>query len=249
MRFTRQQVVSGMKRAGVVPLFTHNNADDAQQVLEASYHGGIRTFEFTNRRENSFEVFTHLLTVAKKYPDLMLGIGTIMDGATTKKFLDAGADFIISPILKLEMAEVCKKYEALWIPGCATLTEIVTAKDHGAEIIKLTENRAIAFKVAQCQELYDVCEKANVDYYTVRDAVYGDDPRFNLWFTFVYPDNRGMNSKCIPKDVYAWCAWAESLGASASLTRDLLKKNKEWLKKNKPAKPPAKKTFKKTKKK
>jgi len=137
MRFTRQQVVSGMKRAGVVPLFTHNNADDAQQVLEASYHGGIRTFEFTNRRENSFEVFTHLLTVAKKYPDLMLGIGTIMDGATTKKFLDAGADFIISPILKLEMAEVCKKYEALWIPGCATLTEIVTAKDHGAEIIKL----------------------------------------------------------------------------------------------------------------
>lgn len=67
----------------------------------------------------------------------MLGIGTIMDGATTKKFLDAGADFIISPILKLEMAEVCKKYEALWIPGCATLTEIVTAKDHGAEIIKL----------------------------------------------------------------------------------------------------------------
>lgn len=120
---------------------------------------------------------------------------------------------------------------------------------YGAEIIKLTENRAIAFKVAQCQELYDVCEKANVDYYTVRDAVYGDDPRFNLWFTFVYPDNRGMNSKCIPKDVYAWCAWAESLGASASLTRDLLKKNKEWLKKNKPAKPPAKKTFKKTKKK
>lgn len=67
----------------------------------------------------------------------MLGIGTIMDGATTKKFLDAGADFIISPILKLEMAEVCKAYDALWIPGCATLTEIVTAKDLGAEIIKL----------------------------------------------------------------------------------------------------------------
>lgn len=137
MRFTRQQVVSGMKKAGVVPLFTHDNADDAQQVLEASYRGGIRVFEFTNRRANSFEVFTHLLTVVKKYPDLMLGIGTIMDGVTTKKFLDAGADFIISPIIKLEMAEVCKKYETLWIPGCATLTEIVTAKDHGAEIIKL----------------------------------------------------------------------------------------------------------------
>ena len=66
-----------------------------------------------------------------------------------------------------------------------------------AEVIKLTENRAIAFKVAQCQELYDVCEKAGIDYYTIRDAVYGDDPRFTLWWTFVYPDKRGFNSKCI----------------------------------------------------
>jgi 2-dehydro-3-deoxyphosphogluconate aldolase / (4S)-4-hydroxy-2-oxoglutarate aldolase len=116
MRFSKQQIVNGMKSAGIVPLFTHDNTDDAQQVLEAAYRGGIRIFEFTNRRENSFEVFSHLLTIAKKYPDLMLGIGTIMDGATTKKFLDAGADFIISPILKLEMAEVCKGYDALWIP-------------------------------------------------------------------------------------------------------------------------------------
>ena len=126
-----------MKGAGIVPLFTHDNPEEAQQVLEAAYSGGIRVFEFTNRRANSFEVFGHLLAVAKKYPDLMLGIGTIMDGATTRKFLDAGADFIISPIMKIEMAEVCHEYDRLWIPGCATLTEIVTAKDHGAEIIKL----------------------------------------------------------------------------------------------------------------
>lgn len=99
-----------------------------------------------------------------------------------------------------------------------------------AEIIKLTENRAIAFKVSQCQELYDVCEKAGVDYYTIREAVYGDDPRFNLWWTFVYPDNRGFNSKCIPKDVYAWCSWAESLGYKPKITRAILDKNKQWLK-------------------
>jgi UDPglucose 6-dehydrogenase len=98
-----------------------------------------------------------------------------------------------------------------------------------AEVIKLTENRAIAFKVAQCQELYDVCEKAGVDYYTIRDAVYGDDPRFNLWWTFVYPDNRGMNSKCIPKDVYAWAAWAESAGYDPEITNSLLERNKKWL--------------------
>jgi len=99
-----------------------------------------------------------------------------------------------------------------------------------AEIIKLTENRAISYKVAQCQELYDVCEKAGVDYYTIRDAVYGDDPRFNLWWTFIYPEKRGFNSKCIPKDIYGWCAWAESTGYEPKLTRKLLEVNEEYIK-------------------
>ena len=98
-----------------------------------------------------------------------------------------------------------------------------------AEIIKMTENRAIFFKVSQCQELYDACQAAGEDYYTIRDAVYGDDPRFNLWWTFVYPDKRGANSKCIPKDVYAWCAWAESLGHKPEMTRALLKRNKQYV--------------------
>lgn len=98
-----------------------------------------------------------------------------------------------------------------------------------AEVIKLSENRAIAFKVAQCQELYDVCEKAGIDYYTIRDAVYGDDPRFNLWWTLVFPKKRGFNSKCIPKDIYAWCAWAESLGYDPKITRNILEVNKSWI--------------------
>lgn len=98
-----------------------------------------------------------------------------------------------------------------------------------AEIIKLSENRAIAFKVAQCQELYDACQSAGVDYYTVRDAVYGDDPRFNLWWTFIFPSKRGFNSKCIPKDVYAWNAWAESVGANTEVTRHLLSRNEDLL--------------------
>src|SRR3990167_1790442 len=98
-----------------------------------------------------------------------------------------------------------------------------------AEIIKLSENRAIAYKVAQCQELYDVCEKAGVNYNTVREAVYGDDPRFNLWWTFVFADKRGLQSKCLPKDCYAWCAWAESLGYKPEITRALLERNKKWI--------------------
>lgn len=98
-----------------------------------------------------------------------------------------------------------------------------------AEIIKISENRAISYKVAQCQELYDVCEAAGVDYYIIRDAIYGEDPRFNLWFTFVYPEKRGFNSKCIPKDVYAWREWAKSVGIDPKLTKTLLTYNDELI--------------------
>jgi 2-dehydro-3-deoxyphosphogluconate aldolase / (4S)-4-hydroxy-2-oxoglutarate aldolase len=135
--FSKQQIMDVMKRTGLVPLFTHDNAEEAQQVVQAAYAGGVRVFEFTNRRKNSFEIFKHLISQRQHFPDLMLGIGTVMDAATTKGFIDAGADFIISPVMKTEMAEVCRQYDKLWIPGCATLTEIVTAKDHGALVIKV----------------------------------------------------------------------------------------------------------------
>lgn len=102
-----------------------------------------------------------------------------------------------------------------------------------AEIIKFSENRAAFYKIMQCQELFDVCEAAGVDYYTIRDAVYGDDTRMNLWWTFVYPDKRGANSKCIPKDIYAWCAWAESVGVDPIATKHLLSYNNILLDKHK----------------
>lgn len=137
MKFTKQQIVGEMKRLGLVPLFTCEDIPMGEDVIEAAYRGGVRVFEFTNRRKNSFEVFSAMLKKFDKYPDLMLGIGTVMDGATTKKFIDAGAHFIISPILKLEMAEVCEQHNISWLPGCATLTEIVTAKENGADVIKV----------------------------------------------------------------------------------------------------------------
>jgi len=99
-----------------------------------------------------------------------------------------------------------------------------------AEVIKLSENRAIMFKVMQCQELYDVCKIAGLNYNTVREAVYSDDPRFNMWFTFVYPEKRGCLTSCLPKDIYGWAAWAESLGYEPNLTRSMLEENKKYIK-------------------
>lgn len=93
-----------------------------------------------------------------------------------------------------------------------------------AEVIKLSENRAIAWKTMQAQELYDACERNGVDYYTIREAVYGDDPRFNLWWTFVYPDNRGFNSsKCLVKDVPAWVSWG-----GGEMTAKLVEVSNKW---------------------
>ena len=137
MTFSKQQILDEMRRSRIVPLFTHDHPQEALEVVRASYEGGIRVFEFTNRRGNSFDVFSFLIKNRSEFPELMLGIGTIMDPETTGKFIDAGADFIISPILKPSMAPVCHRHNRLWIPGCATLTEIVTAKENGAEVIKV----------------------------------------------------------------------------------------------------------------
>lgn len=136
-KFSKQQVVSAMKSTGMIPVFYNADVEVAKGVIDASYKGGVKVFEFTNRGGNAFDVFVQLLKHIEKYPDLLLGIGTIMDGTTAKKFIDAGAHFIVSPILKPEMATVCKQHDVLWIPGCATLTEIVNGKEAGAEVIKI----------------------------------------------------------------------------------------------------------------
>lgn len=116
-------------------------------------------------------------------------------------------------------------YHSVW----NALVRIRQTDPLSAEIIKLAENRAIAHKIAEVQELYDLCEMAKVDFYVIREAVYGDDPRMSLHWTFVYPDQRGFNSKCIPKDVYAISAYAHSLGLDLRVTDAVLERNEVYL--------------------
>lgn len=98
-----------------------------------------------------------------------------------------------------------------------------------SEVIKLSENRAIGFKVIQMHELYQACEKAGLDYYTIRDAVYGDDPRFDLWFSFIYPGKLGFNnSKCLRKDIPAFCMWCESIGYTPEATWALVRRSNKY---------------------
>jgi 2-dehydro-3-deoxyphosphogluconate aldolase / (4S)-4-hydroxy-2-oxoglutarate aldolase len=137
MLVSNETILQRIRRTGIVPLFTPENEEEGLAVIEAAYNAGIRVFEMTNRRDNSHAIFTELIRRQNDFPDLILGIGTIMDGHTTQKFIDSGAQFIISPILNAAMASVCNTNRVTWIPGCATLTEIMNARDCGAEIIKL----------------------------------------------------------------------------------------------------------------
>lgn len=136
-----------------------------------------------------------------------------------------GRQFVILGGRPENRQKVIELYQRIY--NANTTFREVTAYE--AEVIKLTENRAIAFKVAQCQELYDVCQAAGLNYNTIREAVYSDDPRFNLWWTFVFPNARGFNSKCIPKDVYGWASWAESLGYNPELTKAMLAVNDKYI--------------------
>lgn len=141
---------------------------------------------------------------------------------------EGGRNFLIIGGYPINRTKLIELYQGVYNANI-TIRQVT---NYEAEVIKLSENRAIAFKVAQCQELYDACSFAGIDYNNVREAVYGDDPRFNLWWTFVFPDSRGFTSKCIPKDVYGWAAWAESLGYDPELTKSLLERNEKWLKSN-----------------
>lgn len=135
---TSQEIALLVKQTGFMPLFTHTDPGVAQQVLKASYDGGVRIFEFTNRNSNSFSIFTEL----RKYcdtnlPGMVLGIGTIKNAAQAEQFIDAGADFLISPLILEEIQQVAIKHKKLWMPGCATPTEIGTAENWGIEIVKI----------------------------------------------------------------------------------------------------------------
>lgn len=130
-------MITTMKSTGIVPMFYHGEADVARKIVDACYEGGVRAIEFTNRGPNAFEVFKSILDHATQLPGLIIGVGTILDARTTEKYIKAGAPFIVSPILQPEMADMCARYDTLWIPGAATLTEVVAAKVKGAAIIKV----------------------------------------------------------------------------------------------------------------
>jgi 2-dehydro-3-deoxyphosphogluconate aldolase / (4S)-4-hydroxy-2-oxoglutarate aldolase len=137
-RFTRIQVALQMKESGIIPVFYNPDKEVCLSVINACYEGGLRVFEFTNRGDFAHELFSELNKyVIKEMPDLILGSGSIIDAGTASLYMQLGSNFIVSPILKEEMAIVCNRRKILWSPGCGTVTEISRAEELGAEVVKI----------------------------------------------------------------------------------------------------------------
>ena len=127
-----------MKETGMVPLFFNNDLELSKKVLKACYDGGARLMEFTARGDFAHEVFGELTKYAvKELPGMIMGVGSVTDGAAASRFMALGANFVVTPVLREDIAFACNRRKVLWSPGCGTLTEIARAEELGCEIVKL----------------------------------------------------------------------------------------------------------------
>ena len=137
-RFSRIDVAIKMKETGMVPVFYNKDIDLCKNVIEACYKGGVRVFEFTNRGDFAHEVFAELVKWSESAcPEMIMGVGSVIDAPTTALYLQLGSNFIVSPIMDEEMARICNKRKVAWSPGCGSVTEIVKAHELGSEVVKI----------------------------------------------------------------------------------------------------------------
>ena len=137
-QFSRIQVATVMANTGLVPLFYHDDIEVSKKVLKACYDGGARLLEFTSRGDFAFEIFAELTKYAiAELPGMIMGVGSVTDAAAASLYMQLGANFIVTPVLREDIATVCNRRKVLWSPGCGSLTEIARAEELGCEIVKL----------------------------------------------------------------------------------------------------------------
>lgn len=132
------QVIAAMASTGMVPVFYHKDTEIAKKVLKACYEGGVRAFEFTNRGDLAHEVFTDLIKfAAKECPDMILGVGTVVDAGTASLYIQLGANFVVSPLFNPDVAKVCNRRLIPYTPGCGSVSEIGFAQEAGCDVCKI----------------------------------------------------------------------------------------------------------------
>ncbi len=143
-RFSRLEVAQKIGEQGMIPVLYHPDAQLLIEVLKALHAGGCRTFEYTNRGDFAHEVFAEINKwAAKNLPDMIIGAGSVIDAGTASLYMQLGAAFIVSPVMKEEMALCCNRRKVLWVPGCGSATEISRAEELGAEVVKIFPGSAV----------------------------------------------------------------------------------------------------------
>ena len=144
MLISKKAVMFKIRSSGVVPVFYHPDVDLLLKVVSICYKCGLRVFEFMHQRDNrGLRYFEYLVENSTQFPDLTLGVGTVLDAVMTERYINAGAKFIASPFLRPDMGTVCQQYDIIWMPGCTSLVEIEKAKSIGASVINVLSGNVL----------------------------------------------------------------------------------------------------------
>jgi len=131
----KREILNRMINEGLIPVIRVTSASEAMDVADAIKEGGVSLIEITMSVQGAIDVIKEL---AQKYKDeIIMGAGTILDPETGRAALLAGAQFIVSPTLNLDLIQLAHRYSAVVIPGAMTPTEILTAWNAGADMVKV----------------------------------------------------------------------------------------------------------------
>lgn len=131
----KHTIISKLKNNFLFAVIRGKSADQATEISEAVYEGGIKNIEVTFTTPQADE---SIKALAQKYAgtDMVVGAGTVMDAVTARIAIIAGAEFIVSPNFVPEIATICNTYAIPYLPGCGTVTEIANAMATGVDIVK-----------------------------------------------------------------------------------------------------------------
>ena len=118
-QYSRVEVINQIEESGMIPLFYHSDVTVSKAVIKACYDGGARLMEFTNRGDFALEVFTEVIKFSiNELPGMILGVGSITDAKAASHFMLAGANFVVTPVFREDIARICNRQKLLWSAGC-----------------------------------------------------------------------------------------------------------------------------------
>lgn len=192
-----------MGSTGMVPVFYDSDMEVAKNVLKACYDGGVRAFEFTNRGDFAIDVFRQLELFARtECPEMILGVGSIVDAPTAALYIQYGANFVVGPYFNREIALLCNRHLIPYTPGCGSVTEIGEAHEVGCDLVKIFP----AGNVGGPSFVKNVKAPLPWAQIMATGAVEPTEENLSAWFKAgVYCV--GMGSKLFPKEAVASGDW------------------------------------------